>query len=95
MANINKKAEDYMSSARISHDVLRDKLSEFLAVERGGLSSMNLALQMTDTTVSQKFREFPEQTRKHETILVRVVSALGMDPDYAAKVAEPRLCRIP
>ena len=56
---------------------------------------MNLALQMTDTTVSQKFREFPEQTRKHETILVRVVSALGMDPDYAAKVAEPRLCRIP
>ena len=71
------------------------KLSEFLAVERGGLSSMNLALQMTDTTLSQKFREFPEQTRKHETILVRVVSALGMDPDYAAKVAESRLCRIP
>ena len=30
MANINKKAEDYMSSARISHDVLRDKRSEFL-----------------------------------------------------------------
>jgi rubrerythrin len=94
MANIIEKAEDYMSSARISHEVLRDKLSEFLAVERGGLKLYELALQIaTDAIVLQKFHEFREQTRKHETILLRVISALGMDPEYAspaAKVAEQK-----
>jgi len=92
MANILEKAEDYISSARISHDVLRDKLSEFLAVERGGLKLYELALQIvTDPTVSAKFREFRDQTRKHETILIRVMNSLGMDPGHmspAARVAE-------
>lgn len=85
MANILEKAEDYVSSARISHAVLRDKLSEFLAVEKGGLKLYERALQVViDPEVSRKFREFREQTRKHETILIRVMSALGMDPDYVS-----------
>jgi rubrerythrin len=94
MASIIEKAEDYMSSARISREVLRDKLSEFLMVERGGLKLYELALQIiTDVAVSEKFREFHDQTRKHETILLRVIGDLGMDPDYvspAAKVAEQK-----
>lgn len=36
MANIVEKAQDYINSARISHRILRDKLSEFLAVKRAG-----------------------------------------------------------
>jgi rubrerythrin len=94
MANIIEKTEDYLSSARISHDVLRDKLSEFLAVEKGGLKLYELALQIvTDPVVSEKFREFREQTRKHETILIKVINTLGWDPEYvspAAKVAEQK-----
>jgi rubrerythrin len=94
VANIIEKAEDYVSSAKISHDVLRDKLSEFLAVERGGLKLYERALQIVkDSAVSQKFREFREQTRTHESILLRVISQLGMDPTYVspgAKVAQEK-----
>jgi rubrerythrin len=83
MANIVEKAEDYVSSAAIDTSVLRDQLSEFLAVERGGLILYERALEIVaDAEVSRKFREFLEQTRKHETILVRVVTQLGFDPAY-------------
>jgi rubrerythrin len=91
MANMLEKAEDYMSSAKISHVVLRDKLSEFLAVEQGGLKLYEEALRIvSDPEISKKFRLFYEQTRKHETILLRVMQAFGMDPTYmsiGAKVA--------
>jgi rubrerythrin len=91
MAKIIEKAEDYMSSAKISHIVLRDKLSEFLAVEKGGLKLYEEALRIvTDQEISKKFRMFYDQTRKHETILLRVMQAFGMDPNYmsiGAKVA--------
>ena len=94
MANIIEKTEDYLSSASISRDMLREKLSEFLAVEQRGLKLYELALQIViDPAVSQKFREFREQTRKHETILIRVISALGLDPEYvspSAKLAQQK-----
>ena len=55
MANIIEKAEDYLSSAKISHEILRDKLSEFLAVEKGGLKLYEEALRIiTDPEVSKK-----------------------------------------
>jgi rubrerythrin len=94
MANIIEKAEDMMSSATISPEVLRDKLSEFLAVERGGISLYEQAVRIVkDPDVSGKFAEFLDQTRKHETILLRVMSALGIDPQYvssAARIAEQK-----
>ena len=42
MASIIEKAEDYVSSAAISRELLRDKLSECLTVERGGLKLLVL-----------------------------------------------------
>ena len=94
MGNIVEKAEDYISSATISREVLRDKLSEFLMVERGGLKLYEQALQVvTDATVAAAFQEFREQTRKHESILLQVISGLGLDPDHispGAKVAEQK-----
>ena len=63
-------------------------------VKRGGLKLYDQALRIvTDSEVSQKFRDFREQTRKHESILLRVISALGMDTGYvspAAKIAEQK-----
>lgn len=83
MANIIEKAEDYISSATIDASVLRDRLSKFLAVERGGLILYERALEIVaDAEVSRKLIEFVEQTRKHETILLRVVTQLGFDPAY-------------
>jgi hypothetical protein len=59
MANIIEKAEDYVSSAAIDTSVLRNQLSEFLAVERGGLILYERALEIVaDAQVSRKFREF-------------------------------------
>jgi rubrerythrin len=83
MADIVEKVEDYVSSSKISTRVLVDKLSEFLAVERGGIKLYQAALQIVqDRDVSQKFREFLEQTKKHETILTRVIRELGGDPEH-------------
>lgn len=59
-----------------------DKLSEFLAVERGGIKLYQAALQIVqDRQVSEKFQEFFEQTKKHEAILTRVIRELGGDPE--------------
>ncbi len=94
MANIVEKAEDYVSSAKISRKVLHDKLSEFLAVERGGLKLYEEALRIVkDREVSKKFHEFREETRNHETILLRVLKQLGMDPEFespGAKMAKKK-----
>jgi hypothetical protein len=63
MANIVEKAEDYVSSATISIEKLHDKLSEFLAVERGGLKLYDEKLRViTDPQVSKKFEVFRDQT---------------------------------
>ena len=89
MASIIEKAEDYVSSAAISRELLRDKLSECLTVERGGLKLYERALQIiADHEVSTKFRQFREQTRNHESILIRVISELGMDPSYMSPTAK-------
>jgi rubrerythrin len=89
MANVIEKAEDYLSSATISQELLRDKLSEFLAVEKGGLKLYEQALQIvSDLELRQKFSEFRDQTRKHESILMRVIQALGMDPGYLSPGAK-------
>lgn len=89
MANIFEKTEDYLSSAKISREQLRDRLSEFLAVERGGLKLYETALEIvTDPEISKKFHIFRQQTHKHESILLRVIFALGMDPMYLSSGAK-------
>jgi rubrerythrin len=94
MANIIEKAGDLVSSSSISREVLHDRLSEFLAVERGGLELYEEALRViSDREVSRRFREFRDQTSKHEAILLRVMNELGMDPTYmsaGAKLAQQK-----
>jgi rubrerythrin len=83
MANVIEKAGDYVSSATISMEMLHDKLSEFLAVERGGLKLHDEAIRIvTDPQVSKQFEVFLDQTRRHESILIQVMEQLGLDPRY-------------
>jgi rubrerythrin len=83
MTNVIEKAEDYLSSATTSREVLRDRLSEFLAIEKGGLKLYEQALRIvSDSDLRKKFSEFRDQTRKHETILISVIHEQGMDPAY-------------
>ena len=89
MSSIVEKAEDYMTSAKISREMLCDKLSEFLAVEKGGIKLYEEALRLVmDQEVADRFRTFREQTRKHETILMRIMQELGMDPTYVSPGAK-------
>jgi rubrerythrin len=89
MARILEKLEEYLSGAKISNEVLRDKLSECLAVARDELKLYDRALEIvSDADVSRRFREFREQTRKSENIIFRIVKKLGMNPDYQSPEAK-------
>jgi rubrerythrin len=94
MSQIIEKVEDYVSSSSISHEMLLNKLSEFLAVEKGGVKLYETALQIVqDSEVSAKLSEFLDQTRKHETILIRLIRDLGGDPEWmspGARLAEQK-----
>jgi rubrerythrin len=94
MAQLMDKLKDYTTSANIRRSLLMDKLSEFLAVERGGVKLYETAIQqVTDAEVLNRFREFYQQTRKHVEILSRVITSLGGDPTYmspGAKMAEEK-----
>jgi rubrerythrin len=94
MAQLMDKLKDYTTSANIRRSLLMDKLSEFLAVERGGVKLYEIAIQqVSDAEVLNRFREFYQQTRKHVEILSRVIANLGGDPTYispGAKTAEEK-----
>lgn len=73
----------------IPQAALVDKLSEFLAVEAGGLRLYEAALQiLPGIEVLSRFDGFYSQTRKHEMMLREMISALGGDPDYLSPEAE-------
>lgn len=94
MANVVEKAADYLQYAAISPSHLKDKLSEFLMVEKGGIKLYQKALQIVkDAKVKERFQVFYEQTRKHEQILTKVMRELKIDPSYVspgARLAEQK-----
>jgi rubrerythrin len=86
MASVVEKIGE--TNAEISREVLRDKLSEFLAVERSGIALYTEALRLVfDREVSGRFKAFREQTREHERILLRMIEALGMDTGFMSPCA--------
>jgi rubrerythrin len=88
MASVVEKIGDYWARTEISREILRDKLSEFLAVERGGIALYSAALRLIfDCEVSRRFKLFSEQTRQHERILLAVIEAVGMDRTYVSAEA--------
>lgn len=85
---LTEKVKDYTTSAAFAPQLLMDKLSEFITVERGGAKLYQAALQLVrDPEVLDKFREFYEQTRHHEEILTNVIRSLGGDPTYMSRGA--------
>jgi rubrerythrin len=83
MANLIQKAADYLYGATISIEVLRDKLSEFLAVEKGGFELYGAALGLVlDREITKRFKTFRIETWQHQRIISRLMEKLGMDPSY-------------
>ena len=59
MAEILEKVKDYTTSADINRALLMDKLSEFLAVEKGGVKLYEVAIQQVrNPDVLNRFRGF-------------------------------------
>ena len=94
MAEMMEKVKDYTTSANIKRPLLMEKLSEFLAVEKGGVKLYEAAIQQVrNRDVLNRFREFYQQTRRHVEILTRVITSLGGDPmqmSAGARVAEEK-----
>jgi rubrerythrin len=85
---LTEKIKDYTTSARFAPGLLMDKLSEFLTVEKGGVKLYQQAIQLVrDPEVLDKFREFYEQTKRHEEILTNVIRSLDGDPTYMSRGA--------
>jgi rubrerythrin len=94
MAEMMEKVKDYTTSANIKRPLLMEKLSECLAVEKGGVTLYEAAIkQVRNPDVLNRFREFYQQTRRHVEILTRVITSLGGDPMHmsaGARVAEEK-----
>jgi len=94
MAEMVETVKDYTTSANIKRPLLMERLSEFLAVEKGGVKLYEAAIQQVrNPDVLNRFREFYQQTRRHVEILTRVITSLGGDPMHMsarARVAEEK-----
>jgi rubrerythrin len=81
MAKITEKVKDFFTNAHVNIPVLHDLLSEFLAVEMGGQTLYERALEVvSDIEVRAKFREFHKQTVNHQKILTDIIRKLGGNP---------------
>jgi rubrerythrin len=89
MADLTEKVKDFFSNAHINESTLKEMLSEFLAVEMGGQKLYEKALTLvSDSEVRAKFREFHQQTIKHQKVLTRVFHELGWNPGSHSPTAK-------
>lgn len=72
----------------MERQLLLDKLSEFLAVEQGGLELYRVAeARSTDDAMKEKYREFGRETAHHRDVLTRLIRRLGGDPNHISPTA--------
>ena len=72
----------------MEHQVMLDKLSEFLMVEQGGLQLYRVAAaRATDVALTEQYEEFGRQTDHHRQVLIRLIERLGGDPSYVSPTA--------
>ena len=94
MSDIKETIKDFTTSTNVNRELLMEKLSEFLAVEKGGVKLYRAAIQQVrDADVLNKFNDFYLQTQRHQEILGRVIRELGGDPGYmshSAKLADEK-----
>ncbi|MDP8922659.1 MAG: ferritin-like domain-containing protein [Chloroflexota bacterium] len=72
----------------MQHQVMLDKLSEFLMVEQGGLELYRVAAsRCTDPNMKARYEEFGRETAHHREVLIRLIEQLGGDPSYVSPTA--------
>jgi rubrerythrin len=94
MSEITETVKDYFTTTSFDRQLVMDKLSEFLTVEKGGVKLYEVALQcIHNLEVKGKFDEFHRQTVRHVEILTNIITRLGGDPGYmsaGARLAEKK-----
>ncbi len=82
----------------MQHEVMLDKLSEFLMVEQGGLELYRVAAsRCTTPEIKARYEEFGRETARHREVLVKLITTLGGDPNYvspSARVAQFKACKL-
>src|SRR5919202_4507905 len=68
--------------------IIEDNLSEFLMVEQCGLQLYTVVADRCKTPkLKAKYQEFGRETSHHREVLVKLITALGGDPDYVSPTA--------
>src|SRR5918997_1053906 len=82
----------------MQHEVMLDKLSEFLMVEQGGLELYRVAAsRCTNPDMKARYEEFGRETAHHRAVLIRLIERLGGDPSYIsppARVAQFKAAKL-
>jgi rubrerythrin len=72
----------------MQQQIIEDKLSEFLMVEQCGLQLYTVVADRCKTPkLKAKYQEFGKETAHHREVLVKLIVALGGDPDYVSPTA--------
>jgi rubrerythrin len=73
----------------MQHQVLLDKLSEFLMTEQCGLELYRVAAGRSILPeLRSKYEEFGRETAHHREVLIQLIRQLGGDPDYVSPSAK-------
>jgi rubrerythrin len=72
----------------MQQQIIEDKLSEFLMVEQCGLQLYTTVAARSQTPkLKAKYEEFGRETAHHREVLVKLIAAVGGDPDYVSPSA--------
>src|SRR5215204_2271595 len=72
----------------MQQQIIEDKLSEFLMVEQCGLELYTTVAARSQTPkLKAKYEEFGRETAHHREVLVKLIAAVGGDPDYVSPSA--------
>jgi rubrerythrin len=86
----------YSEGQSISNRKLLEFMSEFLAVEKGGIQLYTAAAKRsTDPEIKGVYENFLSQTENHARILTEAIEELGGDPSYMSPgaVAQEKLAK--
>src|SRR5215207_1912088 len=72
----------------MQQQIIQDKLSEFLMVEQCGLQLYTtVAARCQTPKLKAKYEEFGRETARHREVLMKLIAAVGGDPDYVSPTA--------
>jgi hypothetical protein len=74
-----------MATVKYAQDQVKELLLQALETERGGIQLYTHAIQAAQNDdLHREWKEYLDQTRRHEQVLLGVFEELGLDPDASS-----------